>query len=120
MAVPTRIKARFALLTFGRFLLGATALFRSVETYRTDDSAWAPLPSLGFLLLGLLLLWWSVVGVLALFRGDTPEAEALVAGTVAEVDRRAPSGLKPLWIALLAILGAFLAWVLISNLPGAT
>jgi hypothetical protein len=120
MNVPARTKARFALLTFGRLLLGAVALFRSAETYRSDALPWKPLPSLGFFLLGLLLLWWGVVGARALLRGDTPAAQTLVAGTIAEVDRRAPSGLKPLWIALLAILGVFVGWALISNLIGAS
>jgi hypothetical protein len=120
MKVTARVKARFALLTFGRVLLGGTALCRSVETFRSESTSWTPLPSLGFLLLGLVLLWWGVVGARALFIGDTPADEALVSGTIAEVDRRAPSGLKPLWIAILAILGAFLAWILISRLLGAT
>ena len=120
MAVSARIKARFALLTVGRLLIGAAALFRGIEIYRTGSSPASPLLSLGALLVGLVFLWWAVIGVRALFTRDPLVEAAVIASDVAEVDKRAPSGLKPLWIALAVILGAFVLWVLIAGLVGAT
>ena len=120
MPIPTRVKARFALITAGRLLLGAGALFRAVEIYRGDSSATSPVVALGVLVIGLLLLWWAVVGVRALLARDSLTDATIIASSVAEVDKRAPSGLKPLWIALVIILGAFLLWVLVAGLIGAT
>jgi hypothetical protein len=107
-------------LTLGRLLIGAAALFRAVEIYRTSSSPASPLLSLGALLFGLALLWWAVVGVRALLTRDPLVEAAVIASAVADIDKRAPSGLKPLWIALAVILVAILMCVLISNLTGAT
>ena len=120
MAVSVRVKARFALLTLGRLLFGSAALFRAVEIYRTSSSPASPLLSLGALLVGLAFLWWAVVGVRALLTRDPLIEAPVIASDVAEMDKRAPSGLKPLWIALAVILGAFLLWGLIAGLTGAT
>lgn len=120
MAVSARVKARFGLLTLGRLLVGAAALFRAVEIYRTSSSPASPLLSLGALLFGLALLWWAVVGVRALLTRDPLVEAAVIASDVAEIDKRAPSGLKPLWIALAVILGAFLICILIAKLIGAS
>lgn len=119
MAVSARVKARFAFLTLGRLIVGAAALLRAVEMYRTSSSPASPVLSLGALLFGLALLWWAVVGVRALLIRDPLVEAAVIASDVAEIDKRAPSGLKPLWIALVVILGAFLIWIAITKLTGA-
>jgi hypothetical protein len=35
-----------------------------------------------------------------------------------DLERRAPSGLRPLWVALALIVGIFLVWVIIAGLAG--
>lgn len=117
MPLPPNTKGRFALLTTGRFVVGAAALYRAVEIYEADGPSAL---SFAFLTVGLVLLWWGVVGIRALLRGNAATDEALIASSVADVDRHAPSGLKPLWIGLAVILGAFVIWVLIAGLAGAT
>jgi hypothetical protein len=117
VVVPTRVKGRFVLLTIGRFLIGGASLFRSVELFMTDSAS--PLLPTVFLLVGMMFLWWGVVGARALFSSD-PLQRGLIAAEIAEVDRRAPSGLKPLWVALGTILAMFLIWVLIAGWLGAT
>jgi hypothetical protein len=66
------------------------------------------------------MLWWAVIGVRALLSRDPLVEAAVIASDVAEIDKRAPSGLKPLWVALAVILGGLLLWILIGNLIGAT
>lgn len=118
MALPRSVKARFSFLTAGRFILATAALFRAVEL-NSDGSGSSQGAALFALLIGLALLWWAVQGALALF-GGTPEiADSLISASVADIDRRAPSGLKPLWVALGIVVGAFVLWVLWSGLFGA-
>ena len=118
VGVATRVKGRFALLTVGRLFIGGACLFRALELYRAASSS--SLLSLLFLLVGVTLLWWGAVGARALLSGNGAKDDVLIENSVADVDRRAPSGLKPLWIALGSVLGAFLLWVLIAGLIGAT
>lgn len=117
MTVTASVRARFALLTVGRLVLGAAALFRGVEIYKADANS---IGALGFLLFGLMLLWWGTVGARALFSKNTTANVTLIARDIAAVDRRAPSGLKPLWIAIAILLGVFLVWVSIAKLIGAS
>jgi hypothetical protein len=114
--LPARVKWRFALLTLGRLLMGSASLYRAVEIFKAGDSS---ILLLVFLIFGLALLWWGVVGALALLRSNTETDEPLIASAITDVDRRAPSGTRPLWIALAAILSAFVIWILIANLVGA-
>ena len=112
-------KSRFALLTIGRLILGSAALYRAVGTYRSSSDSSLPLVSLAFLFLGLILLWWAVNGLVALFGGKCQAADSLITTSVADVDSRAPSGLKPLWVGLGLVIGTFVLWILLSKLLGA-
>ena len=112
-------KGRFALLTVGRLVLGAGALFRSLETYRDGSGFLWPLVPFVFLVAGLFLLWWGAQGLVALFFSKTQAAHSLITSSVAAIDSRAPSGLKPLWVTLGVLMLVFLLWALLRNLLGA-
>jgi hypothetical protein len=115
----TGIRARFALLTIGRLLIGAGALFRGVEAIRSMSSTNSSVLPLGFLIVGLALLWWGVVGVRAFFSKD-PLMQAQMALDVDDMDRRAPSGLKPLWIGIAVAIGLVIVICLFAELVSAT
>lgn len=119
MTASHSVKARFALLTTGRLILGCASLFRAVETYRPSIESSFPFTSLGFLALGLVLFWWAVRGMVALFGSTSQEADSLIANSMADVDSQAPSGLKPLWIGLGLVISVFVLWILLSKLFGA-
>jgi|HubBroStandDraft_1064217.scaffolds.fasta_scaffold05154_9 hypothetical protein len=112
-----RARVRFALVTVGRLLLGGAALFRSLELLRSASSSNVPKLSLLFLVVGLLMLWWGAVGARALLSSD-PLAKAHMQLEIDDLERRAPSGLRPLWVALALIVGIFLVWVIIAGLAG--
>jgi hypothetical protein len=107
-------KGRFVLLTFGRLVLGAAALWRAVALFRTASPFPWWIVAGACLIFGAGLLWAGVVGVRALC-GKGAHQEMLIASTVAEIDQRAPSGLKPLWIALLIIAGIVVAFILYGS-----
>jgi hypothetical protein len=116
MTAARSVKSRFALLTAGRLIFGCAALYRAVETYQSSSDSALPLASLGFLALAVILLWWSAIGFVALFRSSSEPADSFIESSVANVDSRAPSGLKPLWIGLGLVIGVFILWILLSKL----
>ncbi len=119
MALSSSTKARFVLLTLGRLILGTAALFRAVELYQNGSDTFPAVFSVAFLVVGLALLWWAVQGLLALLGGTPQTADSLIRASVADIDMRAPSGLKPLWIGLGIVVSAFVLWILWSGLFGA-
>lgn len=116
MAVPRRTKARFIVLTIGRFVIGAAALFRSLELFGENSLALA----LVVFCFGLVLLWWGIVGFRVLFGARDPLKDAYILENIKNVETRAPSGLRPLWMTLLAILGVFFAFIVVTLLSRAS
>ena len=108
-------RGRFAFLTFARLLLGVAALARAVELFKTESSPLSVLGAVALLLFGAALLWWGMVGVRALRGRNGAEDGRIIADAVADMDRRAPSGLRPLWIGLLLVVGIFLVWILYAS-----
>jgi hypothetical protein len=108
-------RGRFAFLTVARLLLGAAALARAVELFKTGTSPVSSLGSVALVLFGASLLWWGLVGVRALRGHNGAQDERIITDAVADMDRRAPSGLRPLWIGLLLVVGIFLIWMLYAS-----
>jgi succinate dehydrogenase/fumarate reductase cytochrome b subunit len=96
-------------------MLGAAALARAIEMFKDGASPQQPIFPIFLLVFGIAMFYWGVNGVRALRGRHGPEDEKLIASEVAEVDRRAPSGLKPLWIGLAVVVGIFLIWVVIAG-----
>ena len=113
-----KIRFRFALLTVGRLLLGGAALFRGVEAVASASSPTSPRLSLLFLPVGLIFLWWGAVGLRAIFNED-PLMRAQMAMDVAEMERQAPSGLRPLWIGIAVFVGVVIAVSIVASLVSA-
>jgi hypothetical protein len=101
-------------------MLGVAALARAVDLYigmyRDRASLQQPIFPLVLSVFGILMLYWGVIGVRALRGRHGPEDDKLIASAISEVDRRAPSGLKPLWIGLAIVVGIFLTWVVVAGL----
>ena len=110
------IRSRFALLTVGRLVLGVAAIARATQMFRDDSFVRFPLFPLLPLVFGIAMLYWGIVGVRALRGGHGVEDEKLIARAVADVDRRAPSGLKPLWIGILAVIGLIVVSAFIASI----
>jgi hypothetical protein len=108
-------KGRFVLLTVGRLILGVAAIARAVELFTTANPFPSWMVSVALLIFGAGLLWWGVAGVRAL-RGKGSNPEMFISDAVADIDRRAPSGLKPLWIGLLIVVGIIVVCVLYGSL----
>jgi hypothetical protein len=117
--VVARIRARFALLTGGRLLLGGAALFRGLEALNSVSSPDSSKLPLAFLPVGLVLIWWGAVGVRAIFSND-PLKRAQMALDVAEMERRAPSGLRPVWIGITVAIGLVFLAIIVAEIVSAT
>jgi hypothetical protein len=117
--VAAKTRLRFALLTTGRLLLGGAALFRGLEAYGSASSPTSSKLSLVFLPVGLLFLWWGVVGLRAIFSKD-PLMRAQMAMDVAEMERWAPSGLRPLWIGIAVFVGLIIVASIVASLVSGT
>ena len=109
------VRSRFALLTVGRLLFGVAAIARALELMRNSTSLRPQVvPSL-LVVLGVALISWGAVGARAL-RGRRGSDDAqLISNSISEIDRRAPSGLRPLWIGLFIVLVTFLSWTLVAS-----
>jgi hypothetical protein len=113
-----RIRSRFALLTIGRLLLGGAALFRGIEAFESASSPTSSKLPLLFLPLGLVLLWWGSTGLRAIFSKD-PLIQAQMAMDIAELERKAPSGLRPLWIGIAVFVGIVILVIVVASLVSA-
>lgn len=118
MSARGSVKARFALLTIGRLLLGAGSLYLALETYMEAAGAYWPLQTILFLAIGLSLMWLGTKGLVALFFSKSEATQSLIVDSVAEIDSRAPSGLKPLWLTLAVLLGIFVICLIWSGIRG--
>jgi hypothetical protein len=114
--MPVSVRSRFALLTIGRLVLGVAAVARAIELVRSETSSHLHILPTLLLAFGLSLLYWGVIGARALRGGHGVEVQRLISGAVADLDRRAPSGLKPLWIGILVVIVVFVAWMVIESM----
>ena len=107
-------KGRFVLLTVGRIGLGVAALWRAVALFKTANPFPWWIVAVACLIFGAGLLWAGVVRVLVLW-GKGTDREMFIANDVADIDRRYPSGLKPLWIGLLIVVGIVVVFILYGS-----
>jgi hypothetical protein len=56
-----------------------------------------------FILFGVLLCSVAVWQMSALFRPAKPESHRMIETAISNIEREAPSGLKPLWVGLLVV-----------------
>ena len=113
------VRGRFVLLTLGRLTLGVAAMARAIVLVATGNAVRSLMFPTLLLAFGVTLIALGVYGVRALRGRLGAEGERLISRSIAEVDRSAPSGLQPLWIGLLLVIGTFIAWVIYAGLRGA-